>query len=104
MQVIPNIDNNFINNSNNNNEKINVEGVHLLDSIKEKLKIDNEEERTKAIGETLFYFLIKFIPQYGPNTTNGVFNDSDLCSKLTGILIKPTKYFIANYIHNFWII
>jgi len=32
--------------------------------------------------------LIKFIPQYGLNTTNGKFNDSDLCSKLTGILIK----------------
>ena len=85
MQGIPNMDNNF---NNNNNEKITVEGVHLLDSIKEKLQIDNEEERTEAIGETLFYFLIKFIPQYGLNTTNGEFNDSDLCSKLTGILIK----------------
>jgi RNA recognition motif-containing protein len=85
MQGIPNMDNNF---NNSNNEKITVEGVHLLDSIKEKLQIDNEEERTEAIGETLFYFLIKFIPQYGLNTTNGEFNDSDLCSKLTGILIK----------------
>ena len=85
MQGIPNMDNNF---NNNNNEKITVAGVHLLDSIKEKLQIDNEEERTEAIGETLFYFLIKFIPQYGLNTTNGEFNDSDLCSKLTGILIK----------------
>ena len=85
MQGIPNMDNNF---NNSNNEKITVEGVHLLDSIKEKLQIDNEEERTEAIGETLFYFLIKFIPQYGLNTTNGEFNESDLCSKLTGILIK----------------
>ena len=95
MQGIPNMDNNF---NNSNNEKITVEGVHLLDSIKEKLQIDNEEERTEAIGETLFYFLIKFIPQYGLNTTNGEFNDSDLCSKLTGILIKTEPTFLLQII------
>ncbi len=36
----------------------------------------------------MFYFLIKFIPQYGLNITNGMISDEDLCSKLTGILIK----------------
>ena len=73
---------------NKNMARITVEGEHLLDTIKEKLKIENNDDRTEAVGETLFYFLIKFIPQYGLNTTNGEFNDSDLCSKLTGILIK----------------
>ena len=56
--------------------------------MKENLKVEDPNERTEAVGETLFYFLIKFIPDYGLNTTNGKYNDSDLCSKLTGILIK----------------
>ena len=72
----------------NENKRITVEGENLLETIKEKQKIEDDDERTEAIGETLFYFLIKFIPQYGLNTTNGKYNDSDLCSKLTGILIK----------------
>ena len=86
-QQIQNMGNQFIQND-NNMARITVEGEHLLDTIKEKLKIENSDDRTEAVGETLFYFLIKFIPQYGLNTTNGEFNDSDLCSKLTGILIK----------------
>ncbi len=81
MQNIQNI-------QNQNNNKITVEGEHLLETVQEKLKIEDPDERTEAVGETLFYFLIKFIPDYGLNTTNGKYNDSDLCSKLTGILIK----------------
>ena len=82
--------NNFNNMGNNNNGmmRITVEGERLLDTIKEKLTIENDAERTEAVGETLFYFMLKFIPDYGLNTTNVKFNDSDLCSKLTGILIK----------------
>ena len=86
-QQMQNMGNQFMQND-NNMARITVEGEHLLDTIKEKLKIENSDDRTEAVGETLFYFLIKFIPQYGLNTTNGEFNDSDLCSKLTGILIK----------------
>ena len=93
---IQNINNNLQNiNMNNNNmqndfmmNRITVEGEHLLETITEKLKIENQDERTEAIGEKLFYFLIKFIPQYGLNFTNGQITDEDLCSKLTGILIK----------------
>ena len=77
-----------VNQLNNMNDKITVEGENLLETIKEKLKIENPDERTEAIGEKLFYFLIKFIPQYKLNNTNGMFQDKDLCSKLTGILIK----------------
>ena len=84
----------------NNNIRITVEGEHLLETIQEKLKIDNPEERTEAVGETLFYFLIKFIPQYGLNTTKGKFNDSDLCSKLTGILIKTEPKILLQIISN----
>ena len=76
------------NNMNMNNDKITVEGEHLQEIINEKLKIENPDERTEAIGEKLFYFLIKFIPQYGLNITHGMITDEDLCSKLTGILIK----------------
>ena len=87
MPKMQNMGNQYMQND-NNMTRITVEGEHLLDNIKEKLKIENSDDRTEAVGETLFYFLIKFIPQYGLNTTNGQFNDSDLCSKLTGILIK----------------
>ena len=84
----------------NENKRITVEGENLLETIKEKLKIEDNEERTEAVGETLFYFLIKFIPQYGLNTTNGKFNDSDLCSKLTGILIKTEPKVLLQIISN----
>ena len=99
-QNMPNIhmmDNQY---NQNENKRITVEGENLLEIIKEKLKIENNEERTEAVGETLFYFLIKFIPQYGLNTTNGKFNDSDLCSKLTGILIKTEPKVLLQIISN----
>ena len=84
-----NMQNDFmINNNQNNNDKISVESEHLLEIIQEKLKIENPDDRTEAVGEKLFYFLIKFIPQYGLNNINGLFKDEDLCSRLTGILIK----------------
>ena len=86
-QQMNNIENQYMLND-NNMKRITVEGENLLETIKEKLKIEDDDEKTEAVGETLFYFLIKFIPQYGLNTTNGKYNDSDLCSKLTGILIK----------------
>ena len=102
-QIMPNVqmmDNQYNQNVNNNMVRITVEGEHLPETIQEKLKIENEEERTEAVGETLFYFLIKFIPQYGLNTTNGQFNDSDLCSKLTGILIKTDPKMLLQIISN----
>ena len=97
MPKMQNMGNQFMQNDNNMG-RITVEGEHLLETIKEKLKIENSDDRTEAVGETLFYFLIKFIPQYGLNTTNGEFNDSDLCSKLTGILIKTEPTFLLQII------
>ena len=101
--IMPNVqmmDNQYKPMENNNMIRITVEGEHLLETIQEKLKIENVDDRTEAVGETLFYFLIKFIPQYGLNTTNGKFNDSDLCSKLTGILIKTEPKILLQIISN----
>ena len=71
-----------------NVERITVEGEGLVDKVKEKLKIENVDDRTEALGEVLFYFLLKFIPQYKLNMTEGKCSDTTLCSKLTGILIR----------------
>jgi polyadenylate-binding protein len=71
-----------------NAERITVEGEGLVDKVKEKLKIENVDDRTEALGEVLFYFLLKFIPQYKLNMTEGKCSDTTLCSKLTGILIR----------------
>ncbi len=79
-------------------DKITVESVNLVQKIKDKLKIENPEERTENIGEVLFYFLIKFIPQYNLNDTNGACDDSSLCSKLTGILIRTDTNNLLNII------
>ena len=76
------------NNNNNNNTKITVENYNLVEKVKKNLEIEDPEQRTEALGETIFFFLLKFIPAYGLNITNGKINDSDISSKLTGILIK----------------
>jgi hypothetical protein len=75
-------------NNNNNNTKITVENYNLVEKVKKNLEIEDPEQRTEALGETIFFFLLKFIPAYGLNITNGKINDSDISSKLTGILIK----------------
>ena len=86
-----NLNNNVVNNNQNigfENKRITVEGEHLVEQVKEKLKIENPDDMTEALGETLFYFLIKFIPEYNLNITNGRYDDTTICSRLTGILIK----------------
>ncbi len=88
-----NMNNNMFNNKNVisgnfENKKITVEGEHLVEQVKEKLKIENPDDMTEALGETLFYFLMKFIPEYNLNITNGKYDDTTICSRLTGILIK----------------
>jgi hypothetical protein len=67
------------------------ESENLFETVKNKLQIENPEERTEALGETLYYFLIKFIPQYKLNITKGKCDDEFLCSRLTGILIKTNQ-------------
>ena len=100
MPMMQNFNNQIMNNDNKNIHRITVEEENLLEIIKEKLKIENQDERIEAVGETLFYFLIKFIPEYGLNTTQGKISDSDLCSKLTGILIKTDPTILLQIISN----
>lgn len=78
-------------------EKITVESENLIKQIQEKLSIQDPEERTEAIGEILFFFLLKFIPQYGLNDYRNC-DDSSLCSKLTGILIRTDTNNLLNII------
>ena len=80
-----------IHNNNHSIRKITVESENLIEIIKKILQIENIEERTEALGETLYYFLIKFIPQYKLNITKGKCDDEFLCSRLTGILIKTNQ-------------
>jgi RNA recognition motif-containing protein len=77
--------------NNHNVKKITVEEENLLEIVKNQLKIENPDERTEALGETIYYFLIKFIPEYKLNITKGKCDDDFLCSKLTGILIKTKQ-------------
>ena len=80
-----------IHNNNHSIRKITVESENLIEIIKKILQIENIEERTEALGETLYYFLIKYINQYKLNITKGKCDDEFLCSRLTGILIKTNQ-------------
>lgn len=79
-------------------DKITVEGEKLVEKIQEKLLIEQPEERTEAIGEVLFFFLLKFIEQYNLNDSETNSDDSSLCSKLTGILIRTDTKNLINII------
>ena len=93
---------NYYSNNNNNyknsNIKITVESENLVETVKNKLQIENPEERTEALGETLYYFLIKFIPQYKLNITRGKCDDDVICARLTGILIKSNQEYLLQII------
>ena len=90
--------NNHSNHFTNPNKKITVESENLIDTIKKKLQIENPEERTEALGETLYYFLMKFIPQYKLNITRGKCEDDVICARLTGILIKSNQEYLLQII------
>ncbi|MCQ2818134.1 MAG: hypothetical protein MJ252_12785 [archaeon] len=68
--------------------KITVEEYGLSEKVKAIFEIQNEEEKEEALGEVIYNFLADFIPQYKINTSGGKISDLELCSKLTGILIK----------------
>ena len=90
--------NNHSNHFTNPNKKITVECENLFETVKNKLQIENPEERTEALGETLYYFLIKFIPQYKLNITRGKCEDDVICARLTGILIKSNQEYLLQII------
>lgn len=93
MNVLPISNPNQINtapliHNENIEQRITVESECLVDKVKQILQIENINERTETLGEVLFYFLMKFIPQYKLNITEGKCDDTTISSKLTGILIR----------------
>ena len=84
----------------NNDVSLILEEEGLVDKVKEILKMENADDRTESLGETLFYFLLKFIPQYKLNITEGKCTDTTLCSKLTGILIRTDVNNLLEIISN----
>ena len=63
------------------------DNLEFIKNIENILKQPHSEERTENLGEIIFYYLLDFIPKYKLNLTQGQFDDTILCSKLTGILI-----------------
>ena len=75
------------------NKKITVEEFNLVGRLKAVIDANVDEERAEdetieGLGEIMFQFLSEFIPQYNLNISDGKLKDIELCSKLTGILIK----------------
>ena len=72
----------------------------FVDSIKKIIQITNIEEKTELLGETIFYFLMSFISKYNLNQSNGKFDDTHLCSKLTGIFLQTDEKEIIEIFSN----
>jgi hypothetical protein len=64
------------------------EEVEFLNEINKILRSPNSEERTELLGETIFYYLLRFIAKYNLNISKGRFDDPTLCSKLTGMFLS----------------
>jgi hypothetical protein len=78
----------------------NQDNVELLNKIKQIISIPNLEERKELLGETIFYFLLRFIPTFHLNQTSGKFSDDVLCSKLTGIFLHTDEKELVNILSN----
>lgn len=64
------------------------ENIEFIKNIENILKQPHTDERTENLGEVIFYFLLDLISKFNLNVTKGQFDDTILCSKLTGILIN----------------
>jgi hypothetical protein len=64
------------------------EEVEFFNEINKILRSANTDERTELLGETIFYYLLRFIAKYNLNTSKGRFDDPTLCSKLTGMFLS----------------
>ena len=97
--------NQLVNNSNNNNnnnfnQKQGDDNIDLVLKVKNILKEKESEERSEMLGETLFYFLLDFINTFKLNISLGKFDDTFLCSKLTGILMHTEENQLIEIIRN----
>ncbi len=77
-----------------------LENSEFIKNIENILKDPHSEERTENLGEVIFYYLLDFIPKYKLNVTQGQFDDTILCSKLTGILIHEDDQEIIDIVSN----
>jgi hypothetical protein len=80
--------------------KVQIDNLEFVNEIKKILLIQNSEEKTELLGETIFYFLLNIIPKYNLNITNGKFDDTILCSKLTGILLHTDESELLEIVSN----
>jgi RNA recognition motif-containing protein len=64
------------------------EDLEFLEEVKKILRKGASDERTEHLGETIFYYLLRFISKYNLNTSKGRFDDPTLCSKLTGMFLS----------------
>lgn len=76
------------------------ENSEFIKNIENILQLPHSEERTENLGEIIFYYLLDFIPKYKLNVTGGQFDDTILCSKLTGILIHEDDQEIVDIVSN----
>jgi hypothetical protein len=76
------------------------ENIEIVNKIKQIISIPAIEERKELLGETIFYFLLRFIPAYNLNQTLGKFSDEVLCSKLTGIFLHTDEKELVNILSN----
>ena len=78
----------------------NPDNFELVNKIKQIIAIPSLEERKELLGETIFYFLLRFIPSFNLNQTFGKFSDDVLCSKLTGIFLHTDEKELVNILSN----
>jgi hypothetical protein len=78
----------------------NTDNFELVNKIKQIIAIPNLDERKELLGETIFYFLLRFIPSLNLNQTFGKFSDDVLCSKLTGIFLHTDEKELVNILSN----
>lgn len=104
MNANPNVVNNQNQRANNQLNNLVVipknESAEFIKTIEDILQKPHSEERTENLGEVIFYFLLDFIPKFKLNVTQGQYDDTILCSKLTGILIHEDDQEILDIVSN----
>jgi hypothetical protein len=81
--------------------RVKTDNIEFVNEIKKILLIQNTEERNELLGETIFYFLLHhLIPKYNLNITRGKYDDTILCSKLTGILLHTDEAELLEIVSN----
>lgn len=85
---------------NNQQPVMKIDNVELVNDVKKIFNMPNQEEKMELLGETIFYFLLNFIERFRLNVTGGKFDDTILCSKLTGILMHTDPKQLLDIISN----